>query len=131
MTALVNGDGVAESSTERQGWVPAPSEEYQQSHPGWNRQTGAEGTELPGDKPAPQHAALQLIDPTTLHGLPVPPRRWLVPDWIPMARVTGLYGAGGEGKTLLAQMLATAGAVRKLWRPTRNSLPLPAPLLRG
>src|SRR5262249_48698724 len=41
--------------------------------------------------------------------------RWLVPDWVPMDRVTALYGAGGEGKTILGQMLATACAVEELW----------------
>jgi RecA-family ATPase len=56
-------------------------------------------------------APLVVIDPTTLHGLPIPERRWLVPDWIPMARATSLYGGGGEGKTLLAQQLATACAI--------------------
>jgi RecA-family ATPase len=55
------------------------------------------------------------IDPVTLQGLPVPQRQWLVPDWIPMARATSLYGAGGEGKTLLAQMLATSCAIDALW----------------
>ena len=60
-------------------------------------------------------SSLILIDPATLHGIPVPPRQWLVPDWIPIARATSLYGAGGEGKTLLAQMLATACAIGKPW----------------
>ena len=55
------------------------------------------------------------IDPTKYHGLPVPQRRWLVPGWVPMARATGLYGGGGEGKTLLAQMLATACALGEPW----------------
>lgn len=64
-----------------------------------------------GHDPAP----FMLIDPATLHGLPVPQRQWLIPDWIPMARATSLYGAGGEGKTLLAQMLATACAIGVLW----------------
>jgi RecA-family ATPase len=54
----------------------------------------------------------ELIDPSTLEGGPaVPARRWLVPDWVPMDRVTALYGGGGEGKTRLAQMLATASAI--------------------
>jgi RecA-family ATPase len=56
-----------------------------------------------------------LFEPTTLDGLPIPERRWMVPDWIPMARATGLYGAGGEGKTLLAQMLSTASAIGERW----------------
>jgi RecA-family ATPase len=64
-----------------------------------------------GIDPAP----LILIDPADLHGVPVPRRQWLVPDWIPMARATSLYGSGGEGKTLLAQMLATCCAIGALW----------------
>jgi RecA-family ATPase len=58
---------------------------------------------------------ITAIDPTTLHGLPVPARQWLVPNWAPMARVTGLYGTGGEGKTCLAQQLATASAIGAQW----------------
>jgi RecA-family ATPase len=63
------------------------------------------------DLSRPDPESLVSIDPATLHGLPVPQRQWLVPDWIPMARATSLYGSGGEGKTLLAQMLATACAI--------------------
>ena len=55
------------------------------------------------------------VDPATLDGVPVPPRQWLVPNWIPLVRATSLYGAGGEGKTLLAQMLATACALGAKW----------------
>ncbi len=38
-----------------------------------------------------------------------------MPLWVPLGRATGLYGAPGEGKTLLAQMLATACAIGALW----------------
>jgi RecA-family ATPase len=48
-------------------------------------------------------------------GLPVPQRQWLVRDWVPERRATALYGAGGEGKTLLAQQLATACAIGAPW----------------
>src|SRR3954452_21376748 len=58
---------------------------------------------------------LSPIDPTVLHGVPVPDRPWLVPGWVPMVRPTGLYGAGGEGKTLIAQQLATACAIGTEW----------------
>jgi RecA-family ATPase len=58
---------------------------------------------------------LELIDPATLDGMPVPQRQWLVPDWIPLARATSIYGAGGEGKTLLGQMLATCCAIGAKW----------------
>jgi RecA-family ATPase len=47
--------------------------------------------------------------------VPIPERHWLVRDWIPMAKVTGLYGPGGEGKTTLVQMLMTATALSKDW----------------
>lgn len=36
-----------------------------------------------------------------------PPRLWIVDDWIPQGCVTGLFGAGATGKSLLAQQLAT------------------------
>jgi RecA-family ATPase len=65
-----------------------------------------------GDEPIDP---LSFVNPATLDGIPVPPRQWLVPEWIPLARVTGLYGAGGEGKTILAQMLATACAIEAQW----------------
>jgi hypothetical protein len=42
-------------------------------------------------------------------------RQWLVRDWIPMKRATGLYGAPGTGKTLLMQQLATAASIGKPW----------------
>jgi RecA-family ATPase len=65
-----------------------------------------------------EHAPVPLaaINPATLDGVTVPPRQWLVPDWVPMFRTTALYGAGGEGKTILAQMLATSCAINeKTW----------------
>ena len=58
---------------------------------------------------------LKPFNPTELDGAQIPDRPWLVPGWIPMARVTGLYGAGGEGKTLLGQMLATSCAIGEQW----------------
>lgn len=66
-------------------------------------------------KHAEARPRLVPIDPSTLAETPVPARRWLVPDWVPLARATALYGAGGEGKTLLAQMLATACAIGAPW----------------
>ena len=80
-----------------------------------------EAEDAPPGRPQPNghdHAAapsLAPVDPSILHEVPVPPRQWLAPDWIPIARATSLYGAGGEGKTLLAQMLATACAIGTQW----------------
>lgn len=65
--------------------------------------------------PSQKNRGLAAINPTSLAGLMVPQRQWLVPDWVPQCRATALYGAGGEGKTLLAQQLATACAIGALW----------------
>jgi len=40
---------------------------------------------------------------------------WIVPDWIPYGVVTGLYGDGGLGKSLLAQQLQTSTALGRPW----------------
>ena len=43
-----------------------------------------------------------------LEGLPVPPREWLVDEWMPVRTVTSLNGGGGTGKSLVAMQLATS-----------------------
>jgi RecA-family ATPase len=45
----------------------------------------------------------------------VPQREWIVEDWIPLRRATGLYGIPGAGKTLLMQMLCTRTALGGSW----------------
>jgi RecA-family ATPase len=52
---------------------------------------------------------------TRFDGKPVPPRRWLVPGWVPMNTVTLLSGDGGVGKSLLALQLAVATATGRAW----------------
>lgn len=54
---------------------------------------------------------LVITDPLTLQDKPVPERRWLWRDWIPIGHTTALYGDGGTGKSLLAQELMTACAL--------------------
>lgn len=44
-----------------------------------------------------------------------PDRQWVVEDWIIEGATNALYGGGGTGKTLLAQMLGTAAAVGGEW----------------
>jgi RecA-family ATPase len=68
-----------------------------------------------GHDPTGPLEPLLPFDPTRLDGIPVPERPWLVPGWIPRARVTGFYGGGGEGKTTLAQQLATCCALGRPW----------------
>jgi RecA-family ATPase len=59
--------------------------------------------------------ALSIFRPVDLEGRRPPARKWIVPGWIPCGVVTGLYGAGGEGKSLIAQQLQTSTAVGKPW----------------
>ena len=51
---------------------------------------------------------LNLFDPTEWEGQSVPPRRWLVPQRIPLANVTMLNGDGAAGKTAIALQLGVA-----------------------
>jgi RecA-family ATPase len=46
---------------------------------------------------------------------PVPPREWLVQDWIPGRNATLLFGDGGTGKSLMALQLAVAVAAGRTW----------------
>jgi RecA-family ATPase len=43
------------------------------------------------------------------------PREWIVEDWVPANHVTGVYGDGGIGKTLVVQQLLTAVASGEPW----------------
>lgn len=58
---------------------------------------------------------IDFFDPPTLAGLPIPPRRWLVDDLVPLATVTMLSGDGATGKSLLAAQLAIAVALGGVW----------------
>lgn len=54
---------------------------------------------------------IKWVDPFTWEGVTPPVRRWVVGDMVPDGEVTLLTGAGGVGKTLLAQQLATSVAM--------------------
>ena len=54
--------------------------------------------------------ALLAKDAAEFAGQPVPEQAWLVRDFIPMKKVTGLYGDGATGKTKIAIQLAIATA---------------------
>jgi hypothetical protein len=53
----------------------------------------------------------RVICPAIFKGRTPPPRRWIAPQWIPYEVVTGLYGDGGVGKSLLSQQLQTGTAL--------------------
>jgi RecA-family ATPase len=58
---------------------------------------------------------LGIVRVSGLAGMPIPRRRFLVPDWVPHGVVTGLYGDGGMGKSLLVMQLQTSMALGKPW----------------
>lgn len=58
-------------------------------------------------------AALATVSPAQLAG--ALPRQWLARNWIPYGVVTGIYGDGGLGKSLLAQQLQTGTALGTTW----------------
>ena len=79
------------------------------------------------DDPPPR-----IVCPTIFKGREPPRRRWIVQDWIPYEVVTGLYGDGGVGKSLLAQQLQTGTALGSIMaRPFRRRGREPRRLLRG
>ena len=51
---------------------------------------------------------LELIDWPALAAVPVPPREWIVRDWILPRAVTLIAGSGGTGKSLLVQQWLTS-----------------------
>jgi RecA-family ATPase len=94
----------AERIAQERGWCedappPAGPEDYGVSSPPAKAE--------PDQRQAPP---LQLTDPTSLQGVAIPERRWIVPDWLPVGYTTGLYGDGGTGKSLLAMQLMTCCA---------------------
>jgi RecA-family ATPase len=56
----------------------------------------------------------RIISPASLIGS-APQRRWIVRAWIPYEVVTGLYGDGGIGKSLLLMQLQTSTALSMKW----------------
>lgn len=67
-----------------------------------------------GTQPTPV-PKLATISPSRFADCAVPPREWLVANWIPIGVVTGFYGDGGLGKTLLTQQLQTSSALGRSW----------------
>lgn len=58
----------------------------------------------------PQPVEIKWISPQEWHGVEPPLRKWIVEGAVPDGEVTLLTGAGGVGKTLLAQQFATCVA---------------------
>lgn len=82
-------------------------------------------------EPAPEVFAAEgprrlILPASALAGLPVPPRAWHVPDYMPASTVTLLTGDGGLGKSELATQL---GVATVLGRPWMGRTPRQGPVL--
>jgi KaiC/GvpD/RAD55 family RecA-like ATPase len=72
---------------------------------------------LPEGKPPPQpwFENIRPIAWPDMSGRYAPRRRFVALGWIPRGCVTSIYGTGGIGKSLLAQMLGTAVSLGRHW----------------
>lgn len=68
---------------------------------------GANIITFPAAGKADASHGLPVIDPAAWANSDPPPRRWALDGFIPAAQTTLLTGAGGEGKSLAGQQLAT------------------------
>jgi hypothetical protein len=94
------------------GWAELPPDDLR-----WRPAKGDKSGNLrPEKKTTPaREIKLSTINPVDLAGLPVPPRTWIVSEWLPVGCVTLSYGDGGVGKTLLAQQLMSSTALGARW----------------
>jgi RecA-family ATPase len=67
---------------------------------------------------------LELISVSAWEGKPIPERRWVIRDWIPLHGVTLLAGRGGTGKSLMAQQWASAISVGAEFMGLRSTAPM-------
>ena len=58
---------------------------------------------------------LSILDPLRWEGQPIPDRRWIVEQWVPLGAVTMLSGDGGLGKSLLTMQLLVSTAMSQPW----------------
>ncbi|MGO8915292.1 MAG: AAA family ATPase [Stellaceae bacterium] len=84
----------------------------------WHRET-RDGADAPHSGNGRIHEddvlPLKITNPVEFQDLVIPERRWAVADWVPEPLITGLYGDGGMGKSLLLQMLLTSAALGRSW----------------
>ena len=89
---------------------------------GWKEPAANNKAKLkkPGDE-------FRLIDIAAWHGLRPPPRDWVAVDRVPARVVTGLYGDGGVGKTILLLQLAVCVVLGINWLGAK--VPVGGPVL--
>ena len=81
----------------------------------------------PADR-RPELPKLEFLDPTEWADQPIPPRRWLVPNRLPLGVPIMLYGDGAAGKTTIALQLVVATVRGTDWLGAVIETPGPAML---
>jgi RecA-family ATPase len=74
----------------------------------WRRENGQDARAQP-----PKFR--RIINPADWEGLPVPPREWIAPGYIPHKTIALLSGDGSVGKSLLCLQLAAGRALAREW----------------
>lgn len=66
-------------------------------------------------RPAASLSYLKMHDPARWHGRPIPERKWVVENWIPIGEPVLLTGHGGLGKSILMMQLLFAASCGAPW----------------
>ncbi|HYE70099.1 MAG TPA: AAA family ATPase [Aquabacterium sp.] len=101
------GAGTLFALAREQGWRRRAEDEGGASAEQEPRQDSGAGTQ--------KKSSLIIVCPAELQGKPIPPRQWIVENWLPVGYSTLNYADGGSGKTLVAQMLQSSTAYGTPW----------------
>lgn len=96
--------------------------------PGFDAEFAGPGWEPDIDYPVVELAPVVALAPqcmALLSGATIPPREWVVADWLPAKSVTLLAGGGGTGKSLFTQQWLSAISIGAPFLGMAQSKPLP------
>jgi RecA-family ATPase len=83
----------------------------------WLERIIAELPEINGEdqRQPPQPPIIDITDPTSWDGLPIPEQEWVVRDLIPAHQVCLFSGPGAAGKSTIGLHLTTAKGLGRMW----------------
>jgi RecA-family ATPase len=95
--------------------LPPPPFDAQAGYRAFKKQMREDAAAKPGSLWTSGTVDDRAINPVDWAAKPVPPRLWVVDQWIPLGVPTAIYGDGGTGKSLIGQGLMTSCALRAPW----------------